>query len=70
VRVRGGGTKSGWHAVAAPVAVEIETAGIARVLEHNEGDFTAVLEAGVPLARAQTVFAGGSQMLALDPPLK
>jgi glycolate oxidase FAD binding subunit len=70
VRVRGGGTKSAWGPPAAePVATEIVTSGLGRVLEHNEGDFTAVLEAGVPLARAQTVFASGGQMLALDPPL-
>jgi glycolate dehydrogenase FAD-binding subunit len=70
VRVRGGGTKSAWGPpVAEPVATEIVTGGLGRVLEHNEGDFTAVLEAGVPLARAQTVFASGGQMLALDPPL-
>jgi glycolate oxidase FAD binding subunit len=69
VRVRGGGTKSAWGPPAEPVAAEIVTGGLARVLEHNEGDFTAVLEAGVPLARAQQVFAAGGQMLALDPPL-
>jgi glycolate oxidase FAD binding subunit len=69
VRVRGGGTKSAWGPPAEPVATEIVTGGLGRVLEHNEGDFTAVLEAGVPLARAQTVFAAGGQMLALDPPL-
>jgi glycolate oxidase FAD binding subunit len=69
VRVRGGGTKSAWGPPAEPVAAEIVTGGLGRVLEHNEGDFTAVLEAGVPLARAQTVFAAGGQMLALDPPL-
>jgi glycolate dehydrogenase FAD-binding subunit len=69
VRVRGGGTKSTWGPPAAPVAAEIVTGGLGRVVEHNEGDFTAVLEAGVPLARAQAVFAAGGQMLALDPPL-
>jgi glycolate oxidase FAD binding subunit len=69
VRVRGGGTKSAWGPPAEPVAAEIVTGGLGRVLEHNEGDFTAVLEAGVPLARAQAVFASGRQMLALDPPL-
>jgi glycolate oxidase FAD binding subunit len=69
VRVRGGGTKSAWGPPAEPVAAEIVTGGLGRVVEHNEGDFTAVLEAGVPLARAQAVFASGGQMLALDPPL-
>ena len=69
VRVRGGGTKSGWGWGGEPVEREVVTGGLARVTEHNEGDFTSILEAGVPLARAQTAFAAGSQMLALDPPL-
>ena len=33
------------------------------------GDFTAVLETGVPLVEAQAAFAAEGQMLALDPPL-
>ncbi|HEX8855117.1 MAG TPA: FAD-binding oxidoreductase, partial [Thermoleophilaceae bacterium] len=39
------------------------------LVEHNEGDLTAILEAGVPLGRAQQTFAAAGQMLALDPPL-
>ena len=46
----------------------LSTAGLNRILEHNPGDFTAVLEAGVPLAEAQDGFAGAGQWLALDPP--
>jgi glycolate oxidase FAD binding subunit len=69
LRIRGGGTKSGWAWGGEPVEIEVVTGGLARVTEHNEGDFTAILEAGVPLARAQQAFAGGGQMLALDPPL-
>jgi glycolate oxidase FAD binding subunit len=42
--------------------------GLNRVLEHNAGDFTAVLEAGVRLADAQAQFAEAGQMLAWDPP--
>ena len=49
--------------------LEICTGGLDRVLEHNAGDFTAVLQAGVPLAAAQEAFAAAGQMLALDPPL-
>jgi glycolate oxidase FAD binding subunit len=49
--------------------LEIATGGLDRVLEHNAGDFTAVLQAGVPLAVAQDAFASAGQMLALDPPL-
>src|SRR5204863_398525 len=47
----------------------LEAGGMAEILEHNEGDLTAVLQAGVPLAGAQARFAEAGQMLALDPPL-
>jgi glycolate oxidase FAD binding subunit len=68
VRVRGGGTKD-WGGIGDPVAVELQTGGMAKILEHNVGDLTAVLQAGVPLAEAQAAFAAEGQMLALDPPL-
>jgi len=69
LRPRGGGTKLAWGAPGEPVAVEVHTGGLHRILEHNEGDLTAVLEAGTPLAAAQAAFAEAGQMLALDPPL-
>jgi glycolate oxidase FAD binding subunit len=69
VRPRGSGTKLAWGAVTEPAATEISTARLDAVLEHNAGDLTAVLQAGVPLARAQARFATAGQMLALDPPL-
>ncbi len=65
--IRGGQTKRGW--LNATGEVELDTRGLARVVEHNEGDFTAILEAGVPMAQAQEQFAQAGQMLALDPPL-
>jgi len=68
VRVTGGETKADWGGVGAPCAVELSTARLDRMVEHNEGDLTAVLEAGVPLARAQERFASAGQRLALDPP--
>jgi glycolate oxidase FAD binding subunit len=68
VRFTGGGTKAGWGAAAAEPAVELPTAGLDRIVEHNAGDLTAVVEAGVPLAAAQAAFAEQGQMLALDPP--
>jgi glycolate oxidase FAD binding subunit len=68
VRLTGGGTKSRWGATAAEPALELPTAGLDGILEHNAGDLTAVLEAGVPLAAAQAAFAEEGQMLALDPP--
>ncbi len=69
VRFRGGGTKLGWGRPVPEPDLELCTGGLDRVLEHNAGDFTAVLQAGVPLAVAQDAFARAGQMLALDPPL-
>jgi glycolate oxidase FAD binding subunit len=69
VRILGGGTKAGWGFPGAEPDVEISTAGLNQVLEHNAGDLTAILEAGMPLAAAQELFAREEQMLALDPPL-
>jgi glycolate oxidase FAD binding subunit len=68
VRFRGGGTKIGWPPAAPPETVEPSTAGLTQIVEHNAGDLTAVLEAGVPLAEAQALFAKAGQRLALDPP--
>jgi glycolate oxidase FAD binding subunit len=69
VRIRGGGTKLGWGAVAPEPSVDFNTTSLDRILEHNTGDFTAIVQAGVPLARLQDELAGEQQMLALDPPL-
>jgi glycolate oxidase FAD binding subunit len=68
VRFRGGGTKSGWPPPAPEGTLELSTAGLRQIVEHNAGDLTAVLEAGVPLAEAQALFAKEGQRLALDPP--
>jgi glycolate oxidase FAD binding subunit len=69
VRIVGGATKLGWGRRGDQPAVELHTSGMDRIVEHNTGDLTAVLQAGVPLARAQATFANAGQMLALDPPL-
>ena len=69
VRFRGAGTKLGWGRPVPEPDLEICTGGLDRVLEHNAGDFTAVLQSGVPLAAAQEAFTAAGQMLALDPPL-
>jgi glycolate dehydrogenase FAD-binding subunit len=68
VRFAGGGTKRSWGAPGTEPALELSTAGLDRIVEHNAGDLTAVLEAGVPLERARSAFAEAGQMLALDPP--
>jgi glycolate oxidase FAD binding subunit len=67
VRFAGGGTRR-WGSPGREPAVELSTAGLDRVVEHNSGDLTAVLEAGVRLQKAQAAFAEAGQMLALDPP--
>jgi glycolate oxidase FAD binding subunit len=65
IRPVGGGTKP-WL----PDRGEepFETGELNRILEHNVGDFTAVLEAGVRFSEAQDAFAEHGQMLAWDPP--
>ncbi len=66
VRVVGGGTKLGWGR---PVELpELSLADLDAIVEHNEGDLTAILQAGCPLAKARAAFDGAGQMLALDPP--
>jgi len=69
VRAVGGATKLGWGTPVEAARRDLHLAGLDRIVEHNEGDLTAVLEAGVPLGRAQEAFAGANQMMALDPHL-
>lgn len=66
VRFAGGRTKFDWGGPAA-ADVEISTLELDQIVEHNVGDLTAVLDAGVKLADAQAAFAAEGQMLALDP---
>jgi glycolate oxidase FAD binding subunit len=65
LRPIGGGTKP-W--IASRDEEVLETGALDRILEHNVGDFTAVLEAGVPFADAQQAFAEHGQRLSWDPP--
>ncbi len=65
IRPVGGGTKP-WGPPAA--GEPLETGALNRILEHNVGDFTAVLEAGTPFAEAQAAFAEHGQAIAWDPP--
>jgi glycolate oxidase FAD binding subunit len=66
VRIRGAGTRPWGRPVAAEA--ELSTAGMDAILEHNVGDLTAVVQAGVTLARLREAFAAEGQMLAVDPP--
>jgi glycolate oxidase FAD binding subunit len=67
VRIAGARTKSNWGNPTNGAA-ELSTRELDRILEHNVGDLTAVVEAGVTLSRLNEAFAGDKQMLALDPP--
>jgi glycolate oxidase FAD binding subunit len=69
LRMRGGGTKFAWGGPIEPAEVDLSTERLDSVVEHNKEDLTAVLQAGVPLARAQEIFSKANQMVALDPPL-
>jgi len=46
----------------------LSTAGLKRLLEHEPGDLTAIVEAGMRLSELQAYLATHNQMLALDPP--
>ncbi len=48
--------------------VVLSTSALNRVLEHEPGDLTAIVEAGLRLSELQAQLAGAGQMLALDPP--
>ena len=69
VRVRGGGTKLCWGRPTDPPDIEVSTERLDEIVEHNEGDLTAVVQAGAPFARVQEALAVAGQMVALDPPL-
>ena len=69
VQIRGAGTKLSWGTAAPPASTELSTTALDRVLEHNVGDLTAIVQAGVPFARLRAQLAGEGQMLAIDPPL-
>jgi glycolate oxidase FAD binding subunit len=67
VRIAGAQTKPWGLPVRADL--ELSTLGLDRIVEHNAGDLTAIVQAGLPLAHAQEAFAHEGQMLAVDPPL-
>ena len=68
VRPVGTGSRRGWGGRDIGSTVEVHSGGLNRIREHNPGDFTAVLEAGVTLAEAQATFATAGQWLAVDVP--
>jgi FAD/FMN-containing dehydrogenase len=48
--------------------VVVSTRRLNRILEHEPGDLTAIVEAGIKLSELQAHLAPHRQMLALDPP--
>lgn len=65
---RGGATALDWGAPVSDVDVIVDTSGLDRLVQHNPGDMTATVGAGMPLARLQELLAPAGQWLALDPP--
>ncbi len=68
VRIAGGATKP-WGHPGADCGVLLSTGALDAVLEHNVGDLTAVVQAGVTLRALDELLAPAGQMFALDPPL-
>lgn len=66
VRFSGAGTKLGWGS---PVEAEKLAVEACEIHEHNAGDLTAVVDAGLSLHELQETLGEEGQMLALDPPL-
>src|SRR5947199_6841085 len=68
VRIAGAGTKP-WGHPGAGCGLRLQTAALDTIVEHNEGDLTAVVQPGVTLRELGETLASAGQMLALDPPL-
>jgi glycolate oxidase FAD binding subunit len=67
VRIAGAGTKP-WGSPGTDCALQLRTAALDAIVEHNVGDFTAVVQPGVTLRELDERFAASGQMLALDAP--
>ena len=67
VRIRAGGTKSGWGFPVDDAAGVLDLSEVSGIVEHNVGDLTAILRAGTTLAEARRAFAEAGQMLTIDP---
>ena len=50
------------------IGVDLTLEGLDRILEHDPGDLTCTVEAGLRLSRLQAVLASSGQRLSLDPP--
>ena len=68
VVIRGAGTKSDWGRTAGHIDVLLDMRRLNRVLAHQHGDLTAVIEAGATLHDVNHTLARHGQWLPLDPP--
>ena len=50
------------------IGADLTTEGLDRILEHDPGDLTCTVEAGVRLSQLQAALAATGQRLSLDPP--
>jgi glycolate oxidase FAD binding subunit len=50
------------------IGVDITAAGLDRILEHDPGDLTCTVEAGLRLSELRETLAASGQRLSLDPP--
>jgi glycolate oxidase FAD binding subunit len=50
------------------IGEDLTTAGLDRILEHDPGDLTCTVEAGVRLSELRAALGGAGQRLSLDPP--
>jgi glycolate oxidase FAD binding subunit len=66
--IRGAGTKSDWGRPAGHVDVFLDMKRLNRVLAHQHGDLTAIIEAGATLHDVNHALARHGQWLPLDPP--
>jgi glycolate oxidase FAD binding subunit len=64
----GGGTQMGLGAPPRDGAVVVATRRLARIVEHEPGDLTATVEAGITMTALQKALGAKGQWLSLDPP--
>ncbi|MGH7312455.1 MAG: FAD-binding oxidoreductase, partial [Candidatus Rokuibacteriota bacterium] len=64
----GGGTAASMGTPASRAGLVLGLSRMARLLEHEPGDLTATVEAGMTVAALQAALRGRGQWLSLDPP--
>ena len=64
----GQGSRLHWGPAVDPAVTVLSCAALNRIVEHNPGDFTVTVEAGMALEQLQQALAAQGQWLALDRP--